>query len=301
MSLSLLLPESAVTGLLTSWADEPRVYERGRTALDATVTAALLDDYIDTGCVPANEIAVVKAPHPSLNPLAFTTEGRTDPVRLRALHRAGHTIRLGNLQRVVPYLTTVSRDIQRETGYSNYVHAFLTPPGQQGLRHHWDQQLAVIVQLSGVKRWPLWHPPVDAPMRAYNESWRVWREDYIPTWEAAGPDIEIDLRPGQSLLLPRGWVHNPHVPDNAGEGSVHLTFALRERTPLWLAEQLVAGVIEDPAFRRIVPPAHITGPNLTERLRETRTELIHHLRTLDVDTLVPDVRHASMTELEYTT
>ncbi|MEV6815655.1 hypothetical protein AB0M52_26550, partial [Micromonospora sp. NPDC051296] len=30
--------------------------------------------------------------------------------------------------------------IQEETGYSNYIHAFLTPGREQGLRHHWDQQ-----------------------------------------------------------------------------------------------------------------------------------------------------------------
>ncbi|MEU7018194.1 cupin domain-containing protein [Streptomyces sp. NPDC046385] len=95
-------------------------------------------------------------------------------------------------------------DIQTETGHSNYVHAFLTPPGHQGLRHHWDQQMAVIVQISGTKRWQLWRPPVEGPMREYNESWRVWQEDYIPKWEAAGPDVEVDLKAGQSLLLPRG-------------------------------------------------------------------------------------------------
>lgn len=62
MSLSLLLPETGVADLLTSWPDEPRVYQRDTTELDRTVTSASLDDYVATGCVPASEIAVVKAP-----------------------------------------------------------------------------------------------------------------------------------------------------------------------------------------------------------------------------------------------
>jgi hypothetical protein len=62
------------------------------------------------------------------------------------------TIRLGNLQRVVPFLADTARAIQQETGYSNYLHAFLTPPRSQGLLHHWDQQMAVIVQIEGTKR-----------------------------------------------------------------------------------------------------------------------------------------------------
>jgi hypothetical protein len=300
MSLRLLLPEEGVTELLASWPDEPRVYERGKTALDETVTADFLKGYTFTGCVPANEIAVVKAPGPSLNQNAYMTHGHTDAARLRKLYGNGFTIRLGNLQRVIPFMTTVSHGIQDETGFSNYVHAFLTPPGNQGLRHHWDQQMAVIVQTAGTKRWQLWRPPVESPMREYNESWRVWRDHYIPEWEAAGPDLEVDLQAGQSLLLPRGWVHSPHVADQ-DEDSVHLTFAIRERTPLWLAEQLVAGAIEDPEFRRIILPGDITGPALVDRLRETRDALRGHLNELDLKRLASAVREAAATELEYTT
>ncbi|WP_455353567.1 JmjC domain-containing protein [Streptomyces sp. SYSU K217416] len=231
------------------------------------------------------------APNPSLNQNAYMTHGRTDAAKLRRLYGNGYTIRLGNLQRVIPFMTTVSRAIQEETGFSNYIHAFLTPPGNQGLRHHWDQQMAVIVQTAGTKRWQLWRPPVESPMREYNESWRVWRDSYIPDWEAAGPDMEIDLHAGQSLLLPRGWVHNPHVTDQ-DEDSVHLTFAIRERTPLWLAEQLVAEAIEDPDFRRIILPGDITGPALVDRLRETRHALREHLNGVDLTRLASAVREA---------
>ncbi|WP_149183398.1 JmjC domain-containing protein [Streptomyces sp. TRM49041] len=300
MSLRLLLPEEGVTDLLASWPDEPRVYERGKSSLDETVTAETIRSYVFRGCVPADEIAVVKAPNPSLNPKAYMTNGRTDRAKLARLYESGHTIRLGNLQRVIPDLAQVSHDIQAETGYSNYIHAFLTPPGNQGLRHHWDQQMAVIVQIAGTKRWQLWSPPVESPMREYNESFRVWRDHFIPEWESAGPDLEVDLRAGQSLLLPRGWVHNPHVTD-LDIDSVHLTFAIRERTPLWLAEKLVAEAIEDPEFRRIILPRDITGPVLLEQMHAVRQALRIHLDGLDLQSLAAAVRRAAVTELEYAT
>ncbi|MEU1015974.1 cupin domain-containing protein [Streptomyces sp. NPDC005900] len=299
MSLRLILPENGVTDLLTSWPDEPRVYERGKTALDEVASAEVIRGYVFRGCVPAEEIAIVKAPNPSLNQKAFTTDGRADRAKLARLYESGHTIRLGNLQRVIPAMAQVSRDIQQETGYSNYIHTFLTPPANQGLRHHWDQQMAVIVQIAGTKRWQLWEPPVEAPMREHNESWRVWRDHYISTWEAAGPDMEVDLQPGQSLLVPRGWVHNPHVVTD--EDSIHLTFAIRERTPMWLVEKLVADAIEDPEFRRTILPGDITGGALVERLREARQALRRHLDSLNVDDLVPAVRQMALTELEYST
>ncbi|PIB03516.1 cupin [Streptomyces sp. HG99] len=283
---------------MTDWPDEPRVYERGRTEVDEAMSLDCFNELIDTGCAPPDEIAVIKA-GPS-NRTAFLTNGRTDPAKLRRLRGQGYTIRFGNMQRWTPAFQRISRGIQHETGYSNYMHAFLTPGGEQGLLHHWDQQMAVIVQVAGIKTWQLWKPPVTAPMREYNESFRVWREDFIPQWEAAGPDLTIDLTAGQTLLLPRGWVHNPHALAY-DEPSLHLTFAIRERTPLWLAEKLLERAIEEPEFRRIITPRDVTGSALADRLRETRQALVDFLDGLDLDEVSALVRAAAMTELEYTT
>ncbi|MGW6286579.1 cupin [Streptomyces sp. NPDC055107] len=256
MSLNLLLPEPGVTALLTSWPDKPCVYDREAGELDRVINAETIDHYLDTGCVPADEIAVV-SDGTALHPDRHRTAGRTDPAKLRSLYEDGHTIRLGNLQRVVPFLADVSRGIQQETGYSNYLHAF-------------------------VKRWQLWRPMFPSPMRAYQESFRVWDAGFIPQWEAAGPDLEVDLRPGQALLLPRGWVHHPHTL-GAKARSIHLTFAIRERTPVWVAEKLVSGVIEKDAFRRVILPGEITGQRLSAHVRDVRQALVEHLASLDVD------------------
>jgi hypothetical protein len=300
VSLNLILPPDGVEALVSAWPDEPRVYQRKPGGLERTVSAGILHDHIATGCIPADEIAVIKAPSPSLNSKSFQANGRTDAARLLKLYSQGYTVRIGNLQRIIPAMARASRAIQQETGYSNYVHAFLTPPGNQGLRHHWDQQMAVIAQLSGVKRWHLWSPPVQAPMREYNESWRVWKDTYVQDWEAAGPDIEIDLQPGESLLLPRGWVHNPYVTP-ADHPSVHLTFAIRERTPFWLAEQLTATALDDPCFRRVLRPEEVTGPALAARIGEAHDALVKHLTSLDPETITRSVRQAALTQLEYTT
>lgn len=302
MSLNLILPPDGVKTLTSAWADVPRVYQRTPGALEQVISASGLHEHVvDTGCIPADELAVVKAPHPALSQKAFQQEnGRTDAARLRQLFERGYTIRAGNLQRVIPAMARACRDIQQETGYSNYISAFFTPAGGQGLAHHWDQQMGVIAQLDGVKRWDLWRPPVEAPMREYNESWRVWQDSYLQEWEAAGPDLEVDLQPGQSLVIPRGWVHNPHVP-SGDHPSVHLTFAIVERTPLWLAEQLVAGAIHDPSFRRILRPGQVTGPGLTAQIGETRDELVKYLASLDPESIASSLREAALTELEYRT
>jgi hypothetical protein len=299
MSLNLLLPPSGVDDLVTEWPDDPRVYARGDTELDRVITPSLLRDYVDTGCVPAPEVAVMKQ-GPELHPGSFMTNGRTDPAKLDKLYRAGYTIRLGNLQRVMPFMAHLTRAIQQETGYSNYVHAFLTPPESQGLLHHWDQQMAVIAQVSGTKRWELWRPVVESPMRAHLESFRVWKNSYMRDWTTAGPDMVIDLKPGESLLLPRGWVHNPFNVD-PDEASVHLTFAIRERTPFWLAEHLVATAIERLDFRQIILSGDLNGDALPDIVRDTRRALMAHLEALDADKFAKLLQQLAATELEYTT
>lgn len=301
MSLDQLLPEPAVRELFAIWPDQPAVYERHPTALDGMASADALYEWIETGCVPATEIAVVKAPNPSLNPKAFMTDyGRTDPDRLKRLHEQGHTIRLGNLQRVIPGMARISQGIQEETGYSNYIHAFLTPPGEQGLRHHWDQQMAVIVQMAGIKRWQMWAPVVEAPMRAHGESWRVWKPEYLEQWQTTEPDLDIELTPGQALLLPRGWVHNPFTPPG-GETSVHLTFAIRERTRYWLAEHLLAGALRGPEFRQTLLPSTVLGEGMVEAADDVRERLVAYLHGLDPKTVAATARRTALRELEYTT
>ncbi len=107
MSPSLMLPDPGVADLLAFWPDEPRGYEGEAGVLDRVITAESIGHCIDTGCVPADEIDVV-SDGAALHPERHRAAGRTDPAKLRRLY--------------------VSRGIQRETGYSNYSHAFVTPP-----------------------------------------------------------------------------------------------------------------------------------------------------------------------------
>ncbi|WP_433531851.1 JmjC domain-containing protein [Micromonospora sp. CA-263727] len=299
MTLKLLLPEEGVTHLLDHWPDEPHVYRRTRTCLDEMFTAEQVWSWIDLNCIPADEVAAIKAPDPAVNPRIFTgTHGRADAERLHKLYDEGHTVRVGNLQRVMPAMARISQEIQNETGYSNYVHVFMTPGCRQGLRHHWDQQMAVIVQVSGRKRWELWPPVVEAPMRSHLESWRVWRDDYLEGWLDSGPERIIDLGPGEAMLLPRGWVHNPYNADD--DPSVHLTFAIRERTPLWISEKLAGEAIEELAFRQVLLPRDIHGEALPDIVAETRDALVAYLQGLDTSEVAERLRRLARDELEYT-
>jgi hypothetical protein len=307
MSLHELLPAPLADTLLDGdWPTEPAVVDRAPTRLDEYATPAWFWHLVRTGTIPADKIGMMQA-GPGLHPGAFTDsmprtpgawQAELDPAKMLKLYAQGYTIRVGYLQKFVPFFADFIQAIQRQTGYASYVHAFATPGGRQGLRHHWDQQLAVIVQVDGVKRWPLWRPVVDAPMRAYGESFRVWRQEMLDGWEASGPDLTVDLEPGQALLLPRGWVHNPHAP-HEDQASLHLTIAMRERTDLWLAEQLVAEALQERRFREIVTPDVLTGDALADRLAHVGKALAEFATGISgerLETLAEQVRAAAVTD-----
>jgi ribosomal protein L16 Arg81 hydroxylase len=298
MSLKLLLDAEIVAGMMTSWPVQPTVHSLPtNSALLSVVNAKTILDYLNTGCVPPSDINIIKSATPR-HPASFVTDGRLDPVKVGRWRDAGCTVHLRHIERWCPPAAVILHGIQRETGCTTYASAFVTPPGEQGLEHHWDQYLGLVVQLAGTKRWELWRPVVDAPTRDYQNSVRRWNPDWPAQWQESGPDLQVDLLPGQVLVLPRGWVHNPHSREST-KTSVHLTVVIQERVPLWIAEHMTGSAINDPSFRAVVPPADLEYEALVARVQATRAALIEHMNGLDVEEFAHALQRHAATEREH--
>ena len=291
MSLKLLLNGYA-DELLKSWPTEPRLYIRGTTDLDRQVPLSLVDTYIDCNIPNPQYVAAVKDGQ-ALHPGRFSRDGELIPGKLRSLLGEGYTVNLREVQRLVPFLAQVSRELQRETNYSNHISAIITPPGKQGLRHHWDQFTGIITQITGRKAWPLWRPVVDHPMSEYLSSPKMWTPDLQKHLETNPPDIEYVLEPGDTLVLPRGWVHNPY--SVGGGTSFHLTFAIKERSWLWLAQKMMDLAITEATFRAEVPSSDF-APGREDHVQCARSMAINFLQQLDLTRVAELIRKASVSE-----
>jgi ribosomal protein L16 Arg81 hydroxylase len=281
MSLQLLLDPHTVEEFMRAWPPSPQLLKLPDDghALTSRVSADTIVDILDTGCLPLTDVNVIKndtVRHPRL----LTTNDRLDPAKLRQWRDRGHTVQLRHLERWLPTVATITESIQHETGSTNYVSAFVTPGENQGLQHHWDQYLSLVVQLAGTKTWDLWKPKACDPTRAHSSTGELWQNEWLDEWTSNGPDVSFDLNPHDVLVVPRGWVHNPH--NDASAESVHLTFVIKERTPLWIAEHLVAAAINDRRFRYSIPPSGLAPEGLARQVEETRALLISHLNTLNV-------------------
>lgn len=296
MSLRLLLPDDAAETLTAGWPSEPAVYDLPEASpLLRIINGRKLTDFLTTGCVPADLVNVI---HQAAlrHPNSFTSRGRLDPLKISHWMAEGSTVQARKIDLWYPPMATIMGALRQETGCDGYVTGFITPGGGQGLDYHWDQTTAIIVQLEGVKTWEIWHPVVDDPVEHHLDSINYeGLPGLIEQLRERGPDQVVEMGAGKVLVLPRGWIHNPHSL-NQTERSVHITFVLQERTPSWIARKLAASAIADPQFRAAIAPDRVVGDGLTEEVDHTRHLLMDYLSEVNPEDFAKDLRGVALSE-----
>ncbi|WP_221323683.1 cupin domain-containing protein [Actinoplanes sp. L3-i22] len=294
----MLFDKGTVAEMMTDWPAKPAVHEIPPDSVFSNIiNAKLLNTYLDTGCAPADEINVVRE-GAARHPRAYAPAGTLDPSRVSTLRARGYSFQLRNLDRWYPPLHAMCRAIQRETGYGCYVTGFVTPGGAQGLDYHWDQNMGLVCQLSGSKTWEIWHPVVADPHRDFKASNLEPLDQLVKQLKADGPDQVIELKAGQVLVLPRGWVHNPHARHQATE-STHLTFVMRERTGFWIGQKLVKAAIESAPLRNIIAPAGVVDEEaFTSAVEQARDQLVGWLGKVDARAMAAELLAVATSELE---
>jgi ribosomal protein L16 Arg81 hydroxylase len=93
---------------------------------------------------------------------------------------------------------------------------------------------------------------------------------------AEQPLIDVVLEPGDSLYLPRGYLHSA---DALGQISIHLTVGVHPVTRHRLVRQLIARAQDDPALRTSLPMGVDLGDSqvLAPELSATVSALAAHL------------------------
>ncbi|MFJ4964405.1 JmjC domain-containing protein [Streptomyces sp. NPDC088729] len=292
MRLSHLVDD--VPRILKVWPDRPALFRRPPEAFDDLLSIEELNHLIDAECLAARNIVMVKDGN-VLERHTFIDGDMPRPGAIRAHLNSGGTISVRQLQTLKPSLRRLRDAIQQETGCGVHVNAYLTPAGAQGLKYHYDPYVTLIVQLSGRKTWPL-HPPfVRNPTTEYgNFLGRGFTREELYYLANTPPRESFTLSPGDVFWLPRGYVHSPYT--EGEETSLHLTFALKERTLHWLADQVVSDILAqalaDPALRAEIPPASLlTCP--TEVIAWTRQYLLGRLLLLQPEHVAELARTAA--------
>lgn len=194
-----------------------------------------------------------------------------DPGRVLALFADGATVVFQRLHRWWPPITELCRELEEFLGHAVQANAYLTPPGAAGLAPHHDTHDVFVLQVSGTKSWVVREPLIERPLPRH-------RCDHAA---ALGQPVvsELDLRPGDALYLPRGFVHSASTQRGL---SLHLTIGLLGATVHDILGLLVDRAAEDERFRRLLPLGHPFDHDVARQAVEAAVaDLVDWLGTVD--------------------
>jgi len=185
----------------------------------------------------------------------------------------GSTLVLQGLHRTWPPVVDFATDLAAELGHPVQVNAYITPPESRGFAAHYDVHDVFVLQIAGHKRWYVHEPVVRNPLP--DQPWQQHRAA-VASRAAEQPLIDVVLEPGDSLYLPRGYLHSA---DALGQISIHLTVGVHPVTRHRLVRQLIARAQDDPALRTSLPMGVDLGDSqvLAPELSATVSALAAHL------------------------
>ena len=178
----------------------------------------------------------------SWRPSPFT--GVAEVHRVLEEFERGATIVLQGLHHLWLPLARYCRHLEAWFGHPVQANAYYTPAGSQGLPVHHDTHEVISLQVAGSKRWLVYEPVLELPLK--NQRYRS------ALGEPGEPMLDVTLRAGDTLYLPRGWLHQALTSD---EDSLHITVGINVRR--WIDEARVELDVAESelAFRQAIDAA----------------------------------------------
>jgi ribosomal protein L16 Arg81 hydroxylase len=184
-----------------------------------------------------------------------------DSDRVSALFAHGCSVVLDAVQKHSTPVGKLCRGLESFLGHRVNANVYMTPPNSQGFSAHYDTHDTVILQIEGSKRWQIYGPALDLPLREQLFDAKTLRP---------GPVLQqIELRAGDLLYLPRGVVHEAKA---SATFSLHVTLGLHPI--LWadvVHEALRRSSAKDVALRASASangPARADGSELAAALQQ---------------------------------
>ena len=150
--------------------------------------------------------------------------------------------------------------------------SYFTPRGSQGFAVHHDTHDVLVLQVAGEKRWLLYEPLLELPLKHQRYSKSLGDE--------GEPTDDIVLRAGDTLYLPRGWLHQAETSET---DSLHLTIGINAYTWVDAARAALQPLEGDASLRRGLDgdEADAIVEELRAQLAPGEVERRHRRRFLD--------------------
>jgi hypothetical protein len=212
----------------------------------------------------------------SWRPKPFT--GTVDPDRVATAFADGATIVLQALHHTWLPIARFCRSLEAELGSGVQANSYYTPRRSQGFAVHHDTHDVFVLQVAGEKHWRVYDPVLELPLKAQRWSSALG--------EAGPPVLELILRAGDTLYLPRGWLHDALTSET---DSLHITVGVNVHTWIDAFRAALDECQDDVDFRRSVTEDGEPPVDLVERLsdRLDPEDVVRRARARLVDTRRP--------------
>lgn len=137
-----------------------------------------------------------------------------DNDRFFTLFNEGATAVFQAVHKTLPSLSNFCQRLEKYYNFPLQTNIYLTPKSSKGFQAHFDNHDVFVLQVHGSKIWKVYDSPVYLPTETFEKS--MLPENMIP-------QIEVELKQGDTLYIPRGFVHEA---DTANEVSLHITLGL---------------------------------------------------------------------------
>ena len=182
---------------------------RARPLDDAPLTLDEMDELLVRASLPGTSAELL-----IFQDLKHVTEYATPHLA----YASGASLIINRVDKLWPRVHELCARLARDFRYA-YGNVYLTPPGSQTVPPHSDDHDVFIVQLHGTKHWLVWptvHPLSQrrpfADEQAGKDGRRLPDGTSRLTLESLGPpELNVLLRPGDVLYIPRGVVHVAHT------------------------------------------------------------------------------------------
>jgi len=280
---SLIAPVGQQRFLDEYWERKPFLVRRGRTGyFDDVLSMEAVDTLIGARVLREGDVRLASF-HQVRSFEQISRDGVADRGTLLREHKEGSTVVFDQVDRLHAPLGEMLARCEVDLQLPCRANAFLTPPGQQGFKLHYDTHDVVVLQLAGTKDWQICDNPLPLPHE---------EQQYDHSLTAvAKPLTELTMHPGDVLFLPRGFIHAASANDTT---SLHVSIALRTRAMREVAVGALRRAVQDsPVLRKAVL---FRGSRDSGRVAQVRAELHRLADNLDIQAALDEVLKSFITQ-----
>jgi ribosomal protein L16 Arg81 hydroxylase len=191
-----------------------------------------------------------------------------NPDKVASHYLSGGTVAINQLHDSWPPLAELCASLESVFSQRVQTNVYFTPSQGQGFAAHYDTHDVFVLQVAGRKTWRVYDdPPIELPLA--EQSWKRSQGPEPPHEKLL---FETEMRTGDLLYLPRGYVHEARTSEDL---SLHLTVGIISLTYADLAKKAIDLLArKDVRFRRTPPIGYLAGGEALEAAAATLAGLV---------------------------